>query len=101
MNLEYLSKPTSADIKIAIDKAVTGDWIDPDRIERYWYAELRDPDGIWFWNGCADTAAEAMALAWLHCWAPDALIDGYVEPESVPLEIPDGWLFRLTEVDDE
>jgi hypothetical protein len=41
-----------------------------------------------------------MALAWLHYWAPDALIEGYVEPGSVPLDIPDGWRFRLTrEVD--
>ena len=29
-----------------------------------------------------------MALAWIACCSPDALIDGYVEPGSVPYEVP-------------
>jgi hypothetical protein len=90
------SKPTPTDIMTAIAKAEAGDWIDPLHQPIYWYAELRDPDGRWFWNGCGHTPAEAMALAWLHYWAPDALIDAYVEVGSVPFEIPDGWQFKLT-----
>jgi hypothetical protein len=38
----------------------------------------------------------ATALAWLHAWAPDALVEAYVEPGSVPFEIPVGWRFELT-----
>ena len=39
---------------------------------------------------------QAMAMAWLHYWAPDALIDAYVEQGSVPFEVPDGFHFELT-----
>ena len=37
-----------------------------------------------------------MALAWLHYWAPDALIATYVDHDTVPLDVPDNWEFRLT-----
>jgi hypothetical protein len=47
-------------------------------------------------NGNAPTEVEAMALAWLHVWAPDALIDGYVQPGTVPFDVPaDAWEFQL------
>jgi hypothetical protein len=87
------SKPTPADIMTAIAKAESGDWIDPLYQPIFWYAELGDPDGTWFWNGCGHTPA--MAMAWLHYWAPDALISAYIEVGSVPFEIPDGPLARL------
>ena len=44
----------------------------------------------------AVVAAEAMALAWLNTWAPDALCEGYVEPGTVPFDVPDGFVFKLT-----
>jgi hypothetical protein len=37
-----------------------------------------------------------MAMAWLHYWAPDALIAAYVEPGSVPFDVSDDWRFELT-----
>jgi hypothetical protein len=89
-------QPTSADILAAIADAETGDWIDPTYEPIHWFAELRDPEGEKFWNGCGHDAGRAMALAWLHYWAPDALIESYVEPGSVPLEIPNGFSFELT-----
>jgi hypothetical protein len=93
------SKPTAADIMVAIAKAEAGDWIDPFYQPIHWYAELYPPPDIkreYPYDGCGHTAAEAMAMAWLHAWAPDALIEGYVEEASVPFEIPDGWRFELT-----
>jgi hypothetical protein len=66
-------KPTPADILIAIAKAELGDWFDPLDVPLNWSCELHSPDGH-VYNGNAHTAAEAMALAWLHAWAPDALI---------------------------
>jgi len=44
----------------------------------------------------AHTPNEAMALAWIACCSPDALINGYVEPGSVPYEVPEGYCFELT-----
>jgi hypothetical protein len=87
--------PTPADIRTAIAQAESGDWIDPAEEPINWYCELISPEGYVF-NGNAYTAAGAMGLAWLHAWAPDALIDRYVEPGTVPLEIPAGWRFELT-----
>jgi hypothetical protein len=46
-------------------------------------------------DGHAFTAAEAMALAWLNVWAPDALINGRVELDSVPFEVPPNWCFEV------
>jgi len=37
-----------------------------------------------------------MAMAWLHLWAPDALVAAYVDLDSIPLAVPDGWRFELT-----
>jgi hypothetical protein len=91
-------RPTSADILIAIRKAEIGDWIDPSEEPVCWACDLYSPEGHHF-NGHAYTAAEAMALAWLHAWAPDALIEARVEPGTVPLEIPYGWRFELTSPD--
>jgi hypothetical protein len=88
-------KPTPADILAAIAKAELGDWIDPSEVPLNWLAELHSPKGR-VYNGNADTPEEAMALAWLSVWAPDALINGYVKPGSVPFEIPAGWRFELT-----
>jgi hypothetical protein len=91
-----MSKPTPADIVIAIAKAEAGDWIDPTDLPLRWQCELNDPEGQRVGDGDAYSASEAMALAWLCVWAPDALIDAYVEPGSVPFDIPDGWRFELT-----
>jgi hypothetical protein len=88
-------RPTPADIMVAIAKAELGDWIDPSEVPLNWACDLFSPEGHRF-NGNADTPGIAMALAWLHAWAPDALINAYVEPGSVPFEIPDGWRFELT-----
>jgi len=89
-------RPTSADILVAIAKVAATDWIDPAFESSYWDCQLYDANGTRMGDGCAHTAAEAMALAWLCCWAPDALIDGWVEPSDVPSEIPDSWHFELT-----
>ena len=89
-------RPTSADILVAIAKVAAMDWIDPASEAIYWDCQLYDANGIRMGDGCAHTAAEAMALAWLCCWAPDALMDGWVQPGEVPFEIPDGWQFELT-----
>lgn len=88
-------KPTPADIIMAIAKAELGDWIDPTDAPINWFCELHSPEGNSY-NGSAHTAAEAMAFAWLRAWAPDALIDAYVEPGTVLYEIPAGWRFELT-----
>jgi hypothetical protein len=88
-------KPSPADILVAIAKGELGDWFDPLEVPINWYCELYSPEGNSY-NGSAHTAAQAMATAWLCAIAPDALIDGYVEPGSVPLTVPDDWRFELT-----
>jgi hypothetical protein len=52
-----------------------------------WLCELYDSAGQRISDGNGHTAAEAMALAWIAAWAPDALIDGRVEPGAVPFEL--------------
>jgi hypothetical protein len=88
-------KPSPADILVAIAKAEAGDWFDPLDKPINYFCELYAPDGRCAGNGSAHTAAQAMGMAWLHVWAPDALIDAYVEPGSVPFDIPPGWRFEL------
>jgi hypothetical protein len=90
------TKPTPADIMTAIAKAEAGDWIDTLYEPIHWHCELYAPDGKLYGNGSAHTAAQAMAMAWLAAWAPDALIDAYVEIGSVPFVVPDGYRFELT-----
>ena len=89
-------KPSCGDIIVAIAKAERGDWIDPSKVPINWQCILFDPDGVRSGDGNAYTANEAMALAWLHCWAPGALIAARVERDSVPFHVPDGWYFELT-----
>src|SRR3954451_24894059 len=89
------TKPTPADIQAAIVAAENVSWIDPQKQPISWFCELTDPKGERWSDGCGHTAAEAMAMAWLGVWAPDAL-DGYVEPGTVPLHIPNGFVFKLT-----
>ena len=89
-------KPTPADILTAIELAERGGWIDPPEVPIRWSCELYDSDGRPVGNGDGHAPGEAMALAWLHVWAPNALIDERVEPGSVPLDVPDGWRFELT-----
>jgi len=89
-------KLTPADIAVAIGKAATGDWIDPCETPINWGCVLYDPEGKRAGDGNAHTAAEAMALAWLCVWAPDALTTGHVEPGQVPYDVPDNWRFELT-----
>jgi hypothetical protein len=91
-----IDRPTSADIVVTIGKVAATDWIDPAVEPIYWDCQLYDSNGDWAGEGCGHTAAEAMALAWLHFWAPDALIKGWVEPGEVPFEIPNSWHFKLT-----
>jgi hypothetical protein len=68
------------------DRQGGGDRLDrPDPI--YWDCQLYDANGTRMGDGCAHTAAEAMALAWLCCWTPDALVDRWVGPDAVPFEI--------------
>ena len=88
-------KPAPADIRRAIDMARLGTWIDPTDVPVRWNCFLFDPEGARAGDGDGRTGEDAMALAWLHCWAPDALVDAYVEDGTVPLEVPDGWRFEL------
>ncbi len=60
----------------------------------HWYCVLYDEHGQRHCDGNAYTAAEAMA--WIGVWAPDALMEGRVEPGEVPFHVPDGWRFELT-----
>jgi len=90
-----MTKPTAADILIAIGKAESGDWIDPTDVPFRWSCELYDPAGKRVGDGDAHTPQGAMALAWLCAWAPDALGNAHVEVGSVPFSIPDGWRFEL------
>jgi len=89
-------KPTAADILIAIGKAEGGGWIDPTDAPFRWSCELYDPAGKRVGDGDAHTPQEAMALAWLCAWAPDALLNAHVEVGPVPFKVPDGWRFELT-----
>ena len=72
------------------------DWIDPLETPLNWSCTLYNSEGFEIGNGNAHTPREAMALAWIACCSPDALIDGYVEPGSVPYEVPEGYRFELT-----
>jgi len=63
-----MTKPTAADILIAIGKAEGGGWIDPTDAPFRWSCELYDPAG-------------------------ERVGDG-VGP--VPFKVPDGWRFELT-----
>jgi hypothetical protein len=89
-------KPTAADIAIVIGKIEAGDWLDPSEKPISWSCVLYDPDGECVGDGDAHTAREAMALAWVHAHAPDALIINHVAPGEVPYDVPDGWRFELT-----
>jgi hypothetical protein len=90
-----MNKPTRADIDYAIELAEQGGWIDPIYVPIRWSCELYNPEGQYAGDGDGYTPGEAMAMAWLCAMAPDALIDAYVEPGSVPLDIPPGWRFEL------
>jgi hypothetical protein len=89
-----MNKPITADIIIAIAKVGIGDYPVDEPI--HWFCVLYTPDGKYAGNGAGYTAAQAMAMAWIDVWAPDALIDAYVELGSVPFDVPDGWRFELT-----
>ena len=88
-------KPTAADIAIVIGKIEAGDWLDPSEEPISWSCVLYDPDGERVGDGDAHTAREAMALAWVHAHAPDALIISHVAFGEVPYDVPDGWRFEL------
>ena len=89
-------KPTAADIAIVIGKIEAGDWLDPSEEPISWSCVLYDPEGKRAGDGDAHTAREAMALAWVHAHAPDALIINHVTFGEVPYDVPDGWCFELT-----
>ena len=63
-----MTKPTAADILIAIGKAESGDWIDPTDVPFRWSCELYDPAGKRVGDGVG----------------------------PVPFKVPDGWRFELT-----
>lgn len=87
-------KPTPADVIKAIEMAA-GEWFDPAELApTYWSCELYDPQGRPVGDGQADAPGLAMALAWMACQSPDALIDGEVL-DDVPLVVPDGWHVEL------
>jgi hypothetical protein len=87
-----MPRPTASDIAAAIELVEAGEWIDPYRLaSTYWRCELYDPEN----KRVADTPGEAMGLAWIAAWWPDALIDQHV-PSGMPYEVPEGWRFELT-----
>ena len=87
---------TRDDILAACRKAETGDWCDPlDVPGLTWEANVISPEGVRCGNGNSFSPNGAMALAWLAAMAPDALTDCYVDRDTVPLEIPDGFTFEL------
>lgn len=88
-------KPSSTDIAAAIELAEQGGWIDPAGVPLNWLCTLYDPEGQRAGDGNGLTRQEAMAMAWLCAWAPGALADAYVEPGSVPMDVPAGWRFEL------
>ena len=78
--IQVPAKPSPEDIKRAIRQAETGDWIDP--LEEIISSDcvLTDSRGRRICDGRAHSAVEAMALAWLGAWAPDALINATWSP---------------------
>jgi hypothetical protein len=101
-------KPTPIDIANAIAMIEAGvdrdgrpdprerEWIDPTEVTAHWDCRPYDPEGKAMGEGQAETAGEAMALAWIHAHAPDALIDAHVALGAVPYIVPDTWRFELT-----
>jgi hypothetical protein len=87
-------RPSVADILIAIAKIELCDWIDPLEVPVHWLCHVYAPNGHRADDGCAYTAAEAMALAWVSLWAPDGLIFSRIEVDSVPFDT-NGWRFEL------
>ena len=91
-------KPTAFDIIHAIEMVYRGDWIDPDDYpDDCWACDVYDANGMRIGDGDGFSAGEAMGLAWICVWYPDALIDGRI-PHNVivPYCVPDGWRFELT-----
>ena len=89
-------RPSRADIRRAIAMAEDDTWVHyPDEDPTCWGCYLVEPDGVRCCNGHGYTAADAMALAWLHRWASEALTQACVEEGTVPLEVPDGYRFEL------
>jgi hypothetical protein len=89
-------KPTADDIKLAIANIQAHNWIDTLFVPFYWDCVMYDPQGQKAGEGCAHCASQAMAGAWLHLQAPDALIDCAIEDCDVELDVPNGWRFECT-----
>jgi hypothetical protein len=95
-----MPKPSPADIAAAIELVEAGEWIDPARLaSTYWRCELYAPENKRVADGVADTAGEAMGLAWIAARWTDALINQCVPP-GIPYEVPEGWRFELTPPDE-
>jgi len=97
----YPTHPTPADILATIAELEAGHpYIDPLINPIYWHCFLYDPEGRLVSDGCAESAAAAMAMAWIIGWAPDAFCDlgcdGVDDFSDVPLIVPPGWRFELT-----
>jgi hypothetical protein len=90
-------KPTAADIIVACGKIAADDWLDPADAPPHWLCVVYDEKGARTCAGEAHEAAEAMALAWIGAWDNDALVRGHVDLGAVPMTVPDGWRFELTE----
>jgi hypothetical protein len=91
-----MPKPTANDIAAAVGIIEADECIDSYLAPIYWSCDLYTPENCLASNGMGDTPGAAMALAWIHLWWPDGIIDCYVPPGEVPWPVPDGWRFELT-----
>ena len=91
-----MSRPTATDIRAAIESIEAGDApIDPSRDPVSWACNLYDLDGRLVGDGNGDTPGEAMAIAWIAVWAPDALVADGEGLDDVPLSTLPSWRFEL------
>jgi hypothetical protein len=90
-------KPTAFDIIHAIETVHRRDWIDPvDYPDDCWACNVYDANGVRIGDGHGFSAGEAMGLAWICVWYPDALIHGCIpHNDVVPYDVPDSWRFEL------
>jgi hypothetical protein len=89
-------KPMTIDILRVCANIAVRDWIDPlaESGNTYWDCTLVDLQGNHVGDGQACRYEDAMALAWICYWDPDALING--EAREIPYNVPPGWRFELS-----
>jgi hypothetical protein len=90
-------KPTPFDIIRATEMVRRRDWIDPvDYPHDCWACTVYDANGVRIGDGHSFSAGEAMGLAWICVWYPDALIHGRIpQNDIVPYDVLDSWRFEL------